>query len=80
MIKPLLSITTGRRFFRNCSGCHCEERSDEAISVIQWLRLLRFARNDIKRGCFVNRFASFQTMREQLRFSFLFASIYRPRR
>ena len=30
--------------------CHCEERSDEAISTVgerNGLRLLRFARNDI---------------------------------
>jgi len=39
---------------RSClllKGCHCEERSDEAISVrLLLFRLLRFARNDRSRG------------------------------
>ena len=39
--------TVTRRTLATC--CHCEERSDEAISLVQSgpkLRLLRFARND----------------------------------
>ncbi len=40
------------RFARNDSsgGCHCEERSDEAIPSMPAWRLLRFARND-SNGC-----------------------------
>ena len=43
------------RRFQN-GECHCEERSDEAISILRG-RLLRFARNDVPVGGMVCRCA-----------------------